>query len=812
MSSDDPSDSRGSGSGGDRLFWQDGRWRPGMLIDWSRWNSSEDAYQREQHGNRPLSGRLLDEISSFLPGTGRGTAAQDSAARAAGGWRATAAQLIGLKRTPQPAVAPQAEAAGVLPENIGDDPQSEVAAPPVDTPPPGKWRRRWPWIRRGLWAFAALLVLMIAWLAFTAPLSRSLQPIVPPQMTILSAQGSEISRHGDIVDRPVEIADLPPHVVQAFLATEDRTFYSHIGISARGFTRAVWTNISTGRTQGGSTITQQLAKFTFLNADQTMGRKAREALIALWMEVWLTKDEILGRYLSNAHFGGRVYGLRAASLHYFYRQPERLTLTQAAMLAGMLKAPNRYDPIRNLRAAQNRERVVLRSMVDAGFLSETQRQSVRLATTDHRSRQQLPSGTYFADWALPQARETVGPGYEAVRVTTTLDDRLQNIARRATANAPLGGAQVALVAMRTNGEVVAMIGGRSYRQSAFNRATQAMRQPGSTFKLVVYYAALQAGLTPDSLVDDNPITTGTYRPANAGGRYRGQITLREAFAQSSNVVAVRLYQELGSAAIERAARDLGITADLPDNASVALGSASMSLLELTAAYAAVAANQTPVQPHAIRRPEQSWFERLFDGRGPIGSGAQTHLLDMLRAVIDTGTGRAARLNIPAYGKSGTSQDNRDALFVGFAGDLVVGVWVGNDDNSPLRGVSGGGLPARIWRDFMSRAIPGATPQRPRPAPPPPDPGEGMFDDMPLGIDTPPVEINGSVGGVDVRVGRDGVDIGTDAARSAIEGATRRVENAMREASRRTEAAAREAERRATIIRRRAEELEGAGGG
>ena len=744
-------------SSGERLFWQDGRWRPGVLIDWARWNPEADAEARAAQG-RPAASHADVAAARLFGSLGEGNqvTGHQGARRRGFQWRWPFARSGAATSSP-PATSP--------PPPVSAPPAFADGLPPEAPPPPTKWQRRWPWIKRGMQASVLLFIALVAFLAFTAPLSRSLQPIVPPQMTILSAQGTPIARNGDIVDRPVEVANLPPHVVQAFLATEDRTFYSHIGISARGFTRALWTNITTGRTHGGSTITQQLAKFTFLTADQTITRKAREALIALWMEVWLTKDEILSRYLSNAHFGGRVYGLRAASLHYFYRQPERLTLTQATMLAGMLRAPNRYNPLRNLEGARARQQVVLAAMVDAGYLTEEQRRAVRPAVTDNRARDELPSGTYFADWALPQAREGVDPGYEPVEVTTTLDDRLQRIARRAAANAPLGGAQVALVAMRPNGEVVAMIGGRSYADSPFNRATQARRQPGSTFKLVVYYAALQAGLTPDSLVDDNPITTGDYRPANAGNRYRGQITLREAFARSSNVVAVRLYQELGSERIRRAARDLGITADLPDNASVALGSASMSLLELTAAYAAVAANQAPVEPHAIARPEPGFFARLFDGSGPIGSSAQAQLLDMLRAAVEDGTGRAARLGVPAYGKTGTSQDSRDALFVGFAGDLVVGVWVGNDDNSPLRGVSGGGLPARIWRDFMAQAVPGAAPERQRPRREEPRPDEGIFDDLPI-PDTPAVridpntgvEVEGNVGGLDVRIGPGGVDV------------------------------------------------------
>ncbi|QJQ31765.1 PBP1A family penicillin-binding protein [Sphingomonas lacunae] len=626
--------------------------------------------------------------------------------------------------------------------------------------PPSRWpwTRRWKWIGRGSLGLAILLMLTIGWLAITAPLSKSLQPIAPPQLTLVSADGRPIARNGAIVDRPVDVTRLPPHVIHAFLATEDRRFYDHWGVDPRGIARAFWTNLTTGQRHGGSTITQQLAKFTFLTADQTYTRKAREMLIAWWMEAWLTKDEILSRYLSNAYFGDNVYGLRAASLHYFYRQPERLTLTQAAMLAGLVKAPSRLAPTRNLRAAQEREKVVLAAMVEAGYLTEAERRAVRLARTDTRARSSLPTGTYFADWAMPQARATVQSGYGEAQVTTTLDARLQDIARRVTARGDLGRAQVALVAMRPNGEVVAMIGGRNYRDSPFNRATQARRQPGSTFKLVVYYAALRAGMTPETMVDDSPITNGTYRPANSGERYRGMITLREAFARSSNVAAVRLYHQLGSDAVNDAARDLGVASPLAENASVALGSSGVTLIELTAAYAAFAGGERPVEPHALRREEQGFFERLFDGRSAIASDEREAMRSMLRAVVEEGTGRRARLAIPAYGKTGTSQDNRDALFIGFAAELVVGVWIGNDDNSPLRRINGGGLPAQIWQDFMSRAIPGAAPRRspdPRPEPETPQ----IFDDLPIAIGEPQLTIDPESGvAVDTRIGEMGITI------------------------------------------------------
>ncbi|MEQ1687953.1 MAG: transglycosylase domain-containing protein [Sphingopyxis sp.] len=646
--------------------------------------------------------------------------------------------------------------------------QNGVTPHETSVPPPSKWRRRWTWAKRGLVAFAVIFTLTVAWLAWTAPLSKSLEPIAPPQLTLVSAEGRPIARNGAIVDEPVEVAKLPPHVIEAFLATEDRRFYSHWGVDPIGIARAVWNNLTSDSTAGGSTITQQLAKFTFLNADQTYSRKARELLIAWWMEAWLTKDEILSRYLSNAYFGDNVYGLRAASLHYFYRQPEHLTLAQATMLAGLVKAPSRLAPTRNLRGAQARQRVVIAGMIDADYLTAAEAARIRPASIDHRARSTLPTGTYFADWAMPQARATIQAGYGEARVTTTLNARLQDIARRVTSRAGIGRAQVALVAMRPNGEVVAMVGGRSYADSPFNRATQALRQPGSTFKLAVYLAALRAGMTPETMVDDSPITTGDYRPVNYGARYRGQITLREAFAGSSNVVAVRLYNQVGGSAVRAAARDLGITSPIADNASSALGSSGTTLLQLTAAFATIAGNYGPVEPHALRQEEPGLIESLFDGRSAMPSSHRAAMLDMLSAVIDDGrgggTGRAARLSVPAFGKTGTTQDYRDALFVGFAGDLVVGVWIGNDDNSPLRGMTGGSEPARIWRAFMAEAVPGAAPRPRRPAPRP-RPDAAIFDDLPV-ISEPEITIDpqdgiavdASVGPLDVTINRDGVTV------------------------------------------------------
>jgi penicillin-binding protein 1A len=559
------------------------------------------------------------------------------------------------------------------------------------------------WVLAGL---VALLLLVIAWLAVTAPLSRSLQPIAPPSISLMSADGHLIARRGAVIDKPVTVAKLPSHVPQAFMAIEDRRFRTHWGIDPRGIARAAWHNLwSDGSSQGGSTITQQLAKGVFLSSNRTFGRKAREALIAFWLEAWLTKDEIMERYLSNVYFGDNVYGLRAASLHYFNRQPERLTVPQAAMLAGLLKAPSRLAPTSNLKGARTRANLVTQAMVAAGYLTTADRNALRPARLDVREEPESTSGTYFADWVLPEARDRAGAVYGAQNVTTTLDWRIQRLAEAAIRRAPLGGAQAALVAMKPDGNVVAMVGGKNYKTSSFNRAVQAKRQPGSTFKLFVYLAAFRAGMTPEDEIDDTPITTGTYRPANHGGKYRGRITLRQAFAVSSNVAAVRLTQKVGVDKVIKVARDLGVTAPLTEDLSLALGTSEIPLVELAEAYASVAAGAYPVMAHGLPPEERGWFEKLMDRQRRFGEDQLDMIRDLLSSAANRGTGSAAALRTSTFGKTGTTQDSRDAIFVGYAGGLVTAVWIGNDDNAPLPGgAAGGGIPARIWRDFMGRAI------------------------------------------------------------------------------------------------------------
>ena len=569
---------------------------------------------------------------------------------------------------------------------------------PAEPTRPRRWRK---WFKWGFYGFSALFFVTIIWLVVTAPLGRSLEPLEEPALLFVSLEGQPIARRGAIKDEPVEATKLPAHVTQAFVAIEDRRFYSHWGIDPVGIGRAVVANAEAGGVaQGGSTITQQLAKTSFLSSERSLKRKAQEAIIALWLEAWLSKDEILSRYMSSIYFGDGVYGIRAASRHYFDREPEQLDIAQAAMLAGVANAPSRLAPTRNLEGAQARSRTVMAAMADNGFITEAQAQS-RPARPQGR-RASLPTGTYFADWVAPQARRELKPTYGVTQVPTTLDADLQRIAVRSVINAPIGDAQIAFVAMRPTGEVVAMVGGRSYKKSPFNRATQAQRQPGSAFKTIVYLAALRSGWSPDDMIDDSPITVDGWSPRNSDGQYRGKITLKEAFARSSNAATVRLAQLVGHDAIVQTARELGITADLPEAASLPLGTGGISLLEMTAAHAAVLAGRYPVTVEGLQLPVEERFGRR---QAEFDSDEEwAPMLELLYAAANEGTGRRAALRTPTFGKTGTTQDNRDAVFIGFAGNLVVGVWVGYDDNKSLGNISGGGAPARVFHSFMSSAL------------------------------------------------------------------------------------------------------------
>jgi len=623
----------------------------------------------------------------------------------------------------------------------GARPGAAAPADGLDQPEPehGRHRGRWSiWAHRIVRITLVLLILLVAWLTFTAPLNRSLQPLGAPSLSVLSAEGEVIARKGAHIGDPVDVTALPPHVAQAFIAVEDKRFFRHLGVDPYGLGRAMTRNLRSGSmVEGGSTITQQLAKTSFTGADRTAFRKVQEGFIALWLEAWLSKEEILSRYLSNVYFGDNVYGLRAAANHYFSIQPEQMTLEQAAMMAGVVNAPSRLAPTRHPEDAKERAALVIRRMRDAGFITERQARSVKPARLKVGRRDETPTGTYFADWVLAQAAEGEDEeSYGEREIRTTLELPLQQHAERIVRNAGLGRSQAALVAMRTDGRVVAMVGGKDYEQNAFNRVTQARRQPGSTFKIFVYLAALRNGYRADTPVDDSPLRIGDYSPQNYGSQYSGRITLADAVAKSSNVVALRLAQRVGLGEVIRAARDLGVTSPLPDNPSMPLGTAGVSLLEMTAAYAAVAADSFPVRPIGIGEDQGGSWLNGWGGEPAAaqrGEAAFAELRALLNGVVTRGTGTAANLALPTYGKTGTTQDYRDAVFIGFAGDLVVGVWIGNDDNSPLPGVTGGSLPARIWRSFMTEAL-GTRPAGPvQPVPAPAmDTGNAVAPVDPLG--------------------------------------------------------------------------------
>ena len=555
----------------------------------------------------------------------------------------------------------------------------------------------------------------IAWYAWDLPdLSRLETPTRRPAVLLRTADGAMLARYGQLYGGAVRFDELPGFFVEAVSSIEDRRFFDHPGIDVWGILRAAVANIRAGKIrQGGSTLTQQLAKNLFLTPERTVRRKIQEAIVALWLEARFSKRQIFEIYINRVYFGSGAYGVAAAARRYFGGTVGDLSLFEAAVLAGLLKAPSRYSPVRDADAAKERGLRVLRSMVDAGKLTEAEARAAR--RTPLRLRAETGAGArYFADWALERAVGYIGRTSRDVEIRTTMDARLQRIAERhartllAKEEKTRRVSQVALVAMSLDGAVRAMVGGRVYSASQFNRATQARRQPGSAFKLFVYLAGLEAGLAPDSVFVDKPVRVAGWRPRNYDGRFHGAMPLRRAFAQSINSVAVQVSERVGHRRVIDAARRLGITTPIAPHPSLALGASEVTLIELTAAYAAVANGGVAVWPYGIASVETVGGKRLYRRTGGpqarvIEKGRAQALRRMLREVVRGGTGRAARLGGSEAGKTGTSQGFRDAWFVGFAGDLVAGVWVGNDDDRPMKKVTGGGLPARIWRAFMRDA-------------------------------------------------------------------------------------------------------------
>jgi penicillin-binding protein 1A len=558
---------------------------------------------------------------------------------------------------------------------------------------------------------------IIAWYAAHLPPTHSLQvPPRPPNIAIMSADGTELANRGDTGGAAVQLRSLPRHVPQALIAIEDRRFYSHFGLDVVGLARAIVTNITNrGVQQGGSTLSQQLAKNLFLTPDRTMGRKVQEALLALWLEHNYSKEQILELYLNRVYFGAGAYGIEAAARRYYDKPASALTLQEAATIAGLVKAPSRLAPTRNPEAAEARAQLVLAAMAEQGLITEAQARTARANPAQTSRTAASGSINYVADWIMDLIDDYVGKVETDLVVETTISGPIQQAAETGLIDALARGGQRydvrqgAVVVLDTDGAVRALVGGRDYAQSQFNRAVSARRQPGSAFKPFVYLAALERGLNPDTTRVDAPVAIQGWRPENYTRDYRGEVTLTTALASSLNTVAVRLGTEAGPRNVVRTAQRLGIGSALAANPSIALGTSEVNVLELVGAYAPFANGGTGVVPHVITRIRTTNGRVLFQRR-PMNNGqvVEPRHVAMMNAMMNqtTVSGTARTVRLPGWivaGKTGTSQEFRDAWFVGYTGRFVAGVWLGNDDGTPTKRLTGGGLPVDIWNRVMAEA-------------------------------------------------------------------------------------------------------------
>jgi len=571
----------------------------------------------------------------------------------------------------------------------------------------------------GVW----LLIFIVAFFAVFArdlPDTSSLYSVQAQRsITYLDRNGALIAVRGAQQAPPVDLDTLPDYVPAAFVAIEDRRFYHHPGFDPVGMSRAIIRNMRAGRVvQGGSTITQQLAKNLFLTPDQNLRRKTQELILAVWLEMKFSKEEILALYMNRVYFGAGAYGIEAAAQRYFDKPAKNLTVGEAALLAGLLKAPSRYSPLSEERRAAARATVVLNEMEEAGVITPAQRaaavvEPVRVSRTLASQHAQ-----YFIDWLDKEIRRLVGEPTENLIVETTLDLTLQTSAERSVSrilqrDRSRGVRQAALVAMDGEGRVRAMIGGASYADSQFNRAVDARRQAGSAFKPFVYLAALEAGYTPETRVNDRPIQIGAWSPKNYTGGYAGEMSLRTAVAQSINTVAAETADRVGRDSVARAARRLGVSSPIGLQPSMALGAVEVSPLEMAQAYGAFANGGRRVVATGINRIRTPQGRVIYQRGVSQGRSVQAinnpplyYLNQMLRGVVTSGTGRSAAIpGRDLAGKTGTTSDYKDAWFVGYTGGFVTAVWVGKDDNTAMRGVTGGQSPSAIWRGFMEAALP-----------------------------------------------------------------------------------------------------------
>jgi len=573
-----------------------------------------------------------------------------------------------------------------------------------------------------LWAIIAAIGLVV-WIGAHLPPIQSLEiPKRPPSVLILGAGSATLATRGDMGGAAVTLRELPDYVPKAFIAIEDRRFYSHHGVDPLGILRAlIHDALRRGNAQGGSTITQQLAKNLFLTQERTVSRKLQEIALAFWLEHRLSKPQILELYLNRVYFGAGAYGVEAAAQRYFGKPARQLTLAEAALLAGLVQSPSRLAPSHNPDGAERRARVVLADMAEQKLIGE----DVEKIALAHPARAVKPAGAdslnYVADWVMDAVNDYVGRFDQDIVVETSIDPALQGAAEHALDDAlrekgeKFGISEGAIVAMTPDGVVRALVGGRSYAESQFNRAIAAKRQPGSAFKPFVYLTALEHGLTPDTVRDDAPIAVKGWKPENYEHEYMGPVTLTQALANSLNSVSVRLILEVGPTAVARTAYRLGIDSKLEPNASLALGTSGVSPLELVSAYAPFANGGFAAVPHVVERVKAAdgtiLYARATQALGRIVDARYVAMMNaMMHETLASGTARHADLpGWQAAGKTGTSQDYRDAWFIGYTSHLVTGIWLGNDDDSPTRKAVGGGLPVDIWSRFMRAAHQGVAP-------------------------------------------------------------------------------------------------------
>jgi len=527
---------------------------------------------------------------------------------------------------------------------------------------------------------------------------------------VRAANGQVLVNIGPSFGQWLRYEQIPPEMRAAMIAVEDKRFRSHLGVDPVGVARAAKVRVETGHwTQGGSTITQQLARNIFLTNSRTFGRKVKEGVLALAIERKFSKNQILELYLNRVYFGGGAYGIDAASRRFFGHSARTLTLGEAAIIAGLDTAPSNYSPPAYVEAARDRSKVVLQTMVENGFVTPERAAGIDAAAIKIQPTTRQNSVRYFTDWALPQLDTLIDESSDPIEVWTTLDTGMQTAAERAIAANTPKSAQGALVAIDRDGAVRAMIGGRDYVDSIYNRATQAERQPGSAFKLFVYLAALESGMKPSDTIVDEPVTIDGWTPRNSTRTYAGPVSLREAFARSINTVSAKIGAQLGFGAIADMARRFGISSNISTYPSMVLGTSDVRLIDMTRAFASVGNQGVSVSPYAIRKVVTADGKMLYqkegeEGRVLVAPWVAAEMVDLLQSAVLTGTGRAAQIGRPVAGKTGTTSSNKDGWFIGFSSGLTTGVWMGRDDARAIAGLQGGTAPARAFHDFMVTAV------------------------------------------------------------------------------------------------------------